>query len=150
LEYDETRLAQAAAAAARIREAGRRLIQGPSPDWLSPRRAAFFEALAHDFNVPKALVSVFDWVSDANRADAGTVGSDDLRAMLDVLGLAGLLDSDSRERPERAKELARRRNVARAEREYAEADRLRDELRAQGWEVRDGPEGPELFPRDVA
>ncbi len=50
--------------------------------------------------------------------------------------------------PAQALELARRRDVARAERDYAEADRLRDELRAIGWEVRDGPDGPELFPRD--
>jgi cysteinyl-tRNA synthetase len=148
LEYDETRLEQAAAAAARIREAGRRLVPGPSPDWSPPRRQAFFTALAHDFNVPRALVSVFDWVSDANRAEAGTVGSDDLRAMLDVLGLAGLLDDDAAEAPAQALELARRRAVARTERDYAEADRLRDELRAIGWEVRDGPDGPDLFARD--
>jgi cysteinyl-tRNA synthetase len=149
LEYDKTRLEQAAAAAARIREAGRRLVPGPSPDWSAARRAAFFDALAHDFNVPRALVSVFDWVSDANRAEAGTVGSDDLRAMLDVLGLAGLLDDDAVEIPARARELAGQRVAARSERDYAEADRLRDELRAMGWEVRDGPDGPELFPRDI-
>ena len=150
LEYDETRLEQAAAAAARIREAGRRLVPGPSPEWSAPRRQAFFDALAHDFNVPRALVSVFDWVSDANRAEAGTVGSDDLRAMLDVLGLAGLLDDDVAEVPARALELARRRDVARSERDYAEADRLRDELRAIGWDVRDGPDGPELFAHNGA
>jgi cysteinyl-tRNA synthetase len=146
LEYDETRLEQAAAAAARIREAGRRLVPGPSPDWSTPLREAFFAALAHDFNVPRALVAVFEWVSSANRADPGTVGSDDLRAMLDVLGLAGLLDTGSPQAPEEAEELARRRQLARAERDYAEADRLRDELREIGWEVRDGPDGPELFP----
>ena len=33
-------------------------------------------------------------------------------------------------------------DAARAARDFAEADRLRDELRARGWEVRDGPEGP--------
>jgi cysteinyl-tRNA synthetase len=148
LEYDETRLEQAAAAAARIREAGRRLVGGVSPGWSTARHEAFFDALARDFNVPRALVSVFDWVSDANRAEAGTVGSDDLRAMLNVLGLAGLLDDDRPEVPEEAMELARRRDVARSERDYGEADRLRDELRAMGWEVRDGAGGPELFPRD--
>jgi cysteinyl-tRNA synthetase len=148
LEYDETRLEQAAAAAARIREAGRRLVGGVSPGWSTARHEAFFDALARDFNVPRALVSMFDWVSDANRAEAGTVGSDDLRAMLNVLGLAGLLDDDRPEVPEEAMELARRRDVARSERDYGEADRLRDELRAMGWEVRDGAGGPELFPRD--
>ena len=32
------------------------------------------------------------------------------------------------------------------ERDFARADRLRDELRELGWEVRDGPDGPELLP----
>jgi cysteinyl-tRNA synthetase len=38
------------------------------------------------------------------------------------------------------------RERARADREYAEADRLRAEIAALGWEVRDGPTGPELLP----
>ena len=38
------------------------------------------------------------------------------------------------------------RDTARANKDWAEADRLRDELRAMGWEVRDGPDGPELVP----
>jgi len=38
------------------------------------------------------------------------------------------------------------RERARTARDWAEADRLRDEIRAQGWEVRDGPNGPELLP----
>ena len=38
------------------------------------------------------------------------------------------------------------REQARAARDYAEADRLRDEICAHGWEVRDGPDGPELLP----
>ena len=39
LEYDETRLEQAAAAAARIREAGRRLVPGPQPGLVGSRAA---------------------------------------------------------------------------------------------------------------
>ena len=42
--------------------------------------------------------------------------------------------------------MAEARAAARAARDFAEADRLRDELRARGWEVRDGPAGPELVP----
>jgi cysteinyl-tRNA synthetase len=38
------------------------------------------------------------------------------------------------------------RERARLQRDWGEADRLRDELRALGWEVRDGPDGPELLP----
>ena len=128
------------------RNAGRRLVLGPSPDWSAPLRARFFDALAHDFNTPRALAVAFEWVTAANRAEAGTVGSEDLAAMLYVLGLEGLLDAGDGNVPEAALELARRRDAARHERDYAEADRLRDELRAQGWEVRDGPSGPELLP----
>jgi cysteinyl-tRNA synthetase len=38
------------------------------------------------------------------------------------------------------------RERARGERDFAEADRLREEIRQRGWEVRDGPAGPELLP----
>jgi cysteinyl-tRNA synthetase len=146
LEYDDDRLREAAATAERIRNAGRRLVPGPSPEWSGPLREQFFDALANDFNTPKALAVVFEWVTTANRAEPSTVGADDLEAMLYVFGLEGLLTSDDGEAPAAAIELARRRALARAERDYAEADRLRDELRAEGWEVRDGPAGPELLP----
>ena len=63
--------------------------------------------------------------------------------MLEVLGLETLLARDEGP-PADAVELAERRASARAARDWAEADRLRAELRASGWEVRDGPQGPEL------
>jgi cysteinyl-tRNA synthetase len=66
--------------------------------------------------------------------------------MLDVLGLATLLEGADEGPPPDAVELAGRRGAARDARDWAEADRLRDELRAMGWEVRDGPAGPELVP----
>jgi cysteinyl-tRNA synthetase len=43
-------------------------------------------------------------------------------------------------------ELRDARERARREREWAQADRLREQLRSHGWEVRDGPGGPELLP----
>jgi cysteinyl-tRNA synthetase len=63
--------------------------------------------------------------------------------MLFVLGLERLLVRTESAPPE-ALALADRRAAAREARDWAEADRLRDELRALGWEVRDGPQGPEL------
>jgi cysteinyl-tRNA synthetase len=128
----------------RIREAGRRLVPGPSPEALRPYRDAFFEALRNDFNTPEARAALFNWVREANRSEP-PVGDADLREMLTVLGLESLLEAQEGAPPE-AVELARRRDAARGERDWAEADRLRDELRALGWEVRDGPEGAELVP----
>jgi cysteinyl-tRNA synthetase len=63
--------------------------------------------------------------------------------MLAVLGLQNLADHGSEAGAEE-QELLEARQTARAARDYAEADRLRDELRHRGWEVRDGSAGPEL------
>jgi cysteinyl-tRNA synthetase len=145
VEFDEERLAEAAARVRRVREAGRRLVPGPSPEWSAALRDRFFDALADDFNTPEALARMFEWIREANRAGGG-VGDADLRAMLDVLGLANLLDEQPADAPAEARALLDDRERARQERDYAEADRLRDELRALGWEVRDGPDGPELLP----
>ena len=65
--------------------------------------------------------------------------------MLEVLALDNLLEADEGP-PDELVELARRRTKARAAKDFAEADRLRDEVRAAGWEIRDGPSGPELVP----
>jgi len=145
-EFDDERLIEASSGVARIREAARRLVPGPSPDWSGPLRERFFSALAEDFNTPRALAAVYDWVREANRA-AVDVGSDDLREMLDVFALANLLDaSDDAGPPAEALALLEQRERARAREDWGEADRLRGELRALGWVVRDGPEGPELLP----
>jgi cysteinyl-tRNA synthetase len=143
MAYSEERLGEARAATERIREAARRLVPGPSPEELAPLRERFFDALADDFNTPEALAQVFAWVREANRR-GGETGDADLREMLGVLGLANLLDAPSAQAGEAELALAREREDARAARDFARADALRDELRERGWEIRDSPEGPEL------
>lgn len=144
MEFDDQRLADAGVQCDRIREAARRLTDGPSPPWSSPLREEFSAALAADFNTARALAAVFEWVRKANRSSADTVGQADLREMLDVLGLANLLARESVQAPAEVLALVAERERARAQRDFARADGLRDELAARGWEVRDGPGGPEL------
>ena len=145
VEFDDERLQEATARLQRIRETARRLRARPSPPWSADLRGRFFDALAEDFNTPRALAALFDWIREATRATE-QVGDSDLREMLDVLGLANLLDLDTTEIPAKALELRDARERARAERDYEQADRLRAALRELGWEVRDGPDGPELLP----
>ena len=145
MEYDDARLGEAAAFAQRIREAGRRLTDGPSPEWSGPLRERYLDVLAADFNTPQALAVIADWIRTANREPAGTVGGADLAEMLHILGLEELLAASTTVASAPAEALMAAREQARAARDYAEADRLRDELRTLGFEVRDGPDGPQLL-----
>ncbi|HUN79379.1 MAG TPA: cysteine--tRNA ligase [Solirubrobacteraceae bacterium] len=134
----------------RIREALRALSPGaPSPADMTRHRDAFFAALADDFNTPKALAALFEWVREANRRVAKTVGDADLREMLGVLGMGDMqavgATVDAGAIDERASALLAERERARGERDFKRADELREQLRGLDWEIRDGPEGPELI-----
>jgi cysteinyl-tRNA synthetase len=142
LTFSPKALAAAAGSARRIRDAGRRLVPGDSPPELAPHRDAFFAALADDFNTARALAALYEWVGEANKRDGA--GDAHLREMLGVLGLEALLEPEAGP-PSEALELARQRAAARVECRWGDADRLRERLRAIGWEVRDGPAGPELY-----
>jgi cysteinyl-tRNA synthetase len=146
IEFDDERLEEASRSVARVRDAARGLRSGESPPWSAALRERFFDALAFDFNTAKALGVAFEWVREANRSPAGSVGNADLRDMLGVLGLDNLLDVPVAEAPAEVVALLDERERARAARDFAAADRLRDQIRAAGWEVRDGPGGPELIP----
>jgi cysteinyl-tRNA synthetase len=134
----------------RIRDALRRLDQGkPSPSDMAHHADAFFAALADDFNTPKALACLFEWIREANRRGEA-VGDGDLREMLAIfafedlrplgaVGDVGAIDPE-------AVALLTSREAARRERDFHEADRLRDEIAARGWEIRDSADGPELIP----
>jgi cysteinyl-tRNA synthetase len=63
--------------------------------------------------------------------------------MLHAFGLESLLE-EGEEAPGEVRRLAEEREQARAERDFERADRLRDELAARGWEIRDTAEGPRL------
>jgi cysteinyl-tRNA synthetase len=143
MAFDDMRLMEALARVARVRDAARGLVDGDSPPELSHLRDAFFEALRQDFNTPAALAAMFEWIKEANKRPDEPVGRADLVDMLSVLGLQNLAEHGSEAGAEE-QELLDQRVAARAAGDYAEADRLRDELRARGWEVRDGPAGPEL------
>jgi cysteinyl-tRNA synthetase len=146
VQYSDETLGAARARVEGIRNAGRRLVDGPSPEDLAPIRDRFFDALADDFGTPAALAELSAWVSEANRREG--VGREHLAEMLGVLGLENLLDR-GREPMAEDLELLEARQAARAAKDFAEADRLRDALAARGWEVRDSAAGAELVPRDA-
>jgi cysteinyl-tRNA synthetase len=134
----------------RIRDALRRLEQDrPSPTDMAHHKEAFLGALAEDFNTPKALACLFEWIREANRRGEA-VGDADLREMLGLLGLYELKPLEAVGGAEsidpEAVALLASREAARRDRDFDQADRLREQIRARGWEIRDGSAGPELIP----
>ena len=153
LAFSEELLDEADRRVYRIRDALRRVTPGESPADMAPFKESFLAALAEDFNTPRALAALFDWVREANRrtgAGDERVGGADLREMLGVLGLEELTPLEATADPAvidpEATALLEQRDHARSQRDYDEADRLRDEIRARGWEIRDTAAGAELVP----
>jgi len=122
-----------AAAAARV-QGFRDLFRGPSVPAAAGEWERFEAALEDDFNTPDALAIMHGW------RDHGLL----IRA-LDIFGLASLAEAE--EAPPEVVELARQRQEARAARDFDEADRLRAEIEAAGWEARDVADGFQLVPR---
>ena len=150
LAFSQAELEDADRRVYRIRDALRRLDPGhESPADMATYKEAFFAALANDFNTPAALARLFEWVREANRRGE-SVGDLDLREMLEVIGLGELTPlepvADAATIDPAAESLRKERERAREARDFDAADRIRDQLRALGWEIRDGPDGSELIP----
>ncbi|HWJ43609.1 MAG TPA: cysteine--tRNA ligase [Solirubrobacterales bacterium] len=120
---------------------------GESPS--SSRSTAFRDALADDFNTPRALAEVFELMGEANRGEVdGAEAADALAEMLGLVGLATLTQPDEggTADPE-AVRLMQAREEARAAKDFDRADELRDQLAVMGWTVRDSADGPSLVPK---
>jgi cysteinyl-tRNA synthetase len=147
IECTADTLAQAASNVERLKEVAGRLDSDATDEAFFAVAEKFYAALADDFNTPAAMAEVFAWVRDANRRlDAGeTVGGlDAFREALTVLGLESVFESGGEQADSAALALLDARQEARASKDFASADALRDELLALGWEIRDTPEGPVL------
>ncbi len=121
------------AARARV-ERFREVFRGPSEPAPAGEWERFTAALEDDFNTPEALAVMHGWRDH-----------DLLRRALGLFGLASL--AEETEAPPEVVELAKRRQEARATGDWDKADRLRAEIAAAGWVVRDVGAGFQLFPQ---
>jgi cysteinyl-tRNA synthetase len=85
-------------------------------------------------------------ISDARSGElAGAAGA--VREMLELIGLEALAEPDEEAAPAEAEELLAERADARAAKDWARADEIRDRLAELGWEVRDEAGGARLVRR---
>jgi len=123
---------------------GRSSETSPDPR-VTQRSEAFRDALADDFNTPRAMAEVFELVTEANRGDVPGAPKA-VRWMLSILGLDSVAEAEGGA-GEEAERLLAERQEARAAQDYERADQIRDRLAELGWEVRDAADGARLVPR---
>jgi cysteinyl-tRNA synthetase len=159
LNWTDDALQAAGQGAQRLGELRERLAKGASAP--APRAAAELEALVRrtegeftaalddDLDAPRALASLMNFVREANAAlDAGAAvpvavleSFDSMTGVLQVAPARRSAGDPSRSAAER---LAGERLAARRARDWAGADRLRDEIAALGYDVRDTKDGYDL------
>ena len=147
LDWNEDLLEQAQKSLDRIYGAALRLKDVEAGAVEPP--TAFLAALADDLNTPAAIAELSALVTNANNAKKPTDQAKAKAELLAATKLLGLLQSDSErwfrasfgEQAAEIDALVAQRVEARAAKNYAESDRIRDELAARGVEVMDGATG---------
>ena len=161
VNFSRELIQQAEAALTRLRTARERLAEAQRADEtpedtvftasLDGFRTRFEAAMDDDLNTADALGALFDLARACNTFVTQPRGGDAIdaaAALFDRLcGVLGLLQHKrDAAAPAEALELLEQRQQARAARDFARADEIRDRLKAMGFAVEDTKQGPKLKP----
>ena len=142
----------AAAALRRLDTFARRMASAALPDHSAEPTAIaeFVRAMDDDLDTPAAVAQLFGLVTEGNTAlDAGDTAraAAAAAAVTEICRAVGLeLDAGGSDVPEEVLALAQQRDRARADRDFATADAIRDALVADGWVVEDTAAGTQVRP----
>ncbi len=127
-----------------------------SVELLANAKQRFESGLADDLNISKALAAIFDLVREINiLCDQQKIANSQALKILkfleqadQVLGL-DLVKEEKQEIPQKVQDALRERNLARQNKNFQEADRLRDWILDQGFVIEDMPDGSMLKKQSI-
>jgi len=102
-------------------------------------RAKFHEALANDFNTPQAFGALFDFIRAQNQKEKS--GRRTYEFLRQIDSFAGFMQFDQAKTDAFIESLIAERNAARAAKNFAKSDELRDRLLSMGVKIYDTKEG---------
>ena len=140
VNFSEAGLIDAAGGLERLHNAMRSVPgDGARLDWDEAHARRFREAMDEDFNAPAAMAVLFELVGEVNRSRSPALA----RQLAALAGILGISLPEAAVDPEAGaiQALVDARSAARAAKNFAEADRIRAELEAQGIVLDDTPEG---------
>ena len=107
----------------------------------------FLDSMDDDLNTADAISAIFDIVSSANKhikengENSCEVIEKTLSQIAELGGVLGLFEKREQVASREIEELIKKRDEARKAKNYQEADRIRDELKAKNIELKDTPTG---------
>jgi cysteinyl-tRNA synthetase len=150
VEISRTTIDDASQALGRLDSLARRMASVPSAAPSEDDLASFRARMDDDLDTPGVTDLLFRLIRRANTAlDEGALAgaAEDWATVAEICRAVGLEPRTAGDAvPEAVLALARARDEARAERDFAEADRLREEIGAAGFGVEDGPDGTRVTP----
>jgi cysteinyl-tRNA synthetase len=113
-----------------------------------------FEAgMNDDFNISVALAAIFEFIKKINtlidKNEIGPKNAEKIYKLMlkfdSVLGLNLDKIKEKEKAPKEIMQMVEKREVARSKKDWKTADKIREEIKKKGWEVRDTKEGPEII-----
>jgi cysteinyl-tRNA synthetase len=129
------------------------VVEGAAPrstTTATPLVEGFFECLDDDLNISGAMGCLFDWLRETNRlldTERNPIHAATALAEWRRLNAVLQLQNERASVPTEILTLVEQRNAARAAKNWAESDRLRDAIAQLGWTVKDSKEGALVSPK---
>ena len=141
IDFSEELLEQAKNSLERLNDFARKVKNSSEKDdvkLIEKTRKEFLKYMDDDFDIPKTLATIFDFVKEVNKKGGGKKSYE---LMLEFDKVFNVLETEEEKIPAEIKKLISEREKARKEKDFEKADQLREEIKNKGFILEDTGEG---------